>query len=137
MGDQSFLEAFRILERAGRIQYLRITNQGDPIVHLPPFSWYRHVGLNLCLERGVGHRLLYPKSSDIIHPYANWKALLECGTSEPAALRNNHSLAEYLRRLSREKVAVEKEGIQDDIASRCLGDYYRDENILGSSVAET
>ena len=117
IGDQRFLNAFRMLERSGKIRYLRISNSNDPIAQLPPFSWYRHVGLNLRLEADNGFQLTYPKESEdeSIDKYGRWKSLAS-NFASPASAKaavNAHYLAEYLKRLSREKEGLEGMSVED------------------------
>ena len=117
IGDQRFLNAFRMLERSGKIRYLRISNSNDPISQLPPFSWYRHVGLNLRLEADKGFQLTYPKESkdESIDKYGRWKSLAS-NFASPASAKaavNAHYLAEYLKRLSREKEGLEGMSVED------------------------
>ncbi len=127
IGDQRFLDTFRMLERGNKIRYLRITNDNDPIAQLPPFTWYRHAGMNLRLEKDKGFQLIYPKecedeSSDT---FVRWKALLS-NFASPTNARSAvsaHYLTEYLRRLSREKEELER---------TCLEECYHDETIVGN-----
>ncbi|KAL7564487.1 hypothetical protein ACA910_017954 [Epithemia clementina (nom. ined.)] len=49
VGDAAFQQAFERLERKGWIRHLRITNQHDPVPCLPPFTWYKPVGMHLRL----------------------------------------------------------------------------------------
>mmetsp|Transcript_4393 Transcript_4393/g.7675 ORF Transcript_4393/g.7675 Transcript_4393/m.7675 type:complete len:429 (-) Transcript_4393:65-1351(-) len=126
IGDQRFLNTFRMLERSRRIRYLRISNSNDPVANLPPFSWYRHVGINLNLEKDKGFQLIYQKEceDDNYDKYGRWKTLASNFTSPSTAKAavNAHYLTEYLRRLSREKA-----GLQGIYLEEC----YQDESIVG------
>mmetsp|Transcript_11442 Transcript_11442/g.33728 ORF Transcript_11442/g.33728 Transcript_11442/m.33728 type:complete len:287 (-) Transcript_11442:57-917(-) len=128
VGDQNFLEAFRLLEKTGRIRYLRITNDNDPITYLPPFSWYRHVGMNLRLSKDGGFKMLYPSQGED-DQYEAWKSLFSLFSS-PTSVREAvqaHYLPEYLRRLSRAKEALI--GVKG--CPLYLDECYQDERIVG------
>jgi len=166
-GNWKFRHAFQELERRGRLQHLRIANRED-LVTLMPFAvpkatilspalslfqgagnLYKHVGINLRLERKEGktaeesvveHKITYPRENqcDTDHDLAKdmedaidsgkslIRALYHLCMTDFARVEKFHSCAEYEERF---------ETCRDALTGKTLDDLYQDPSITGKLFA--
>jgi len=101
VGGKVFSEAFKILEKAGRIQHIRVSNETDvvPVAIIAPN--YMHVGINLHLD----------PVKDVILVYQGKRSF----NSQFSPFQNaaNHSLDEYDTRFRKAKDQIESMAIND------------------------
>jgi len=110
-GGAIWRQEFMELERRGQIRYVRVANASDVISHGPPFdltmNLYKHVGLNLRLERetmfnsNCSFRFQYAVGyyAELCHSFTNnsfWNF-------SPLSALQMHGCPEYLRRLNASK----------------------------------
>ena len=142
VGDRQFQSAFRKLESKGWIQHLRITNDDDPVPYLPPFSWYRPVGVHLCLKQNDGYTISQKHNATSMSTKSEQRIMLAKGDEGAESSRSAwhfllkafknfksldrllqpHDVSEYLRRLERER---------DTLKEITLDDCYRNPNVVG------
>jgi pimeloyl-ACP methyl ester carboxylesterase len=126
VGDANFQRAFSSLEGRGWIRHLRITNEKDPVPCLPPFAWFKPVGMHLELLRDGGHTLSHPAGmTKSRQPPNTWGRLWETvqGANSFDEIIHPHMLHEYLRRLERERKILEKATLNGSYRdSRYMGD---------------
>ena len=142
VGDAAFQQAFARLEQVGWIRHLRITNEHDPVPCLPPFTWYKPVGMHLRLldqpsssttttttsqnDMPQGHYLQHASHVDHVRmPPINsftslWQSYQATGSLEN--FQAPHQVSEYLRRLEREKSFLQ---------GQFLNECYRHPNHVG------
>ena len=115
VGDQTFQDAFELAEQRGWINHLRITNDDDPIPLLPPFPWYKPVGVHLQLSNRNGFQISH---STRLSPMDNGNSFnkLWGATKKNAAsldsLARPHYLPEYLKRVDREKDSLKQQTLK-------------------------
>jgi pimeloyl-ACP methyl ester carboxylesterase len=125
IGDEHFGRAFQRLEALGWIRHLRITNDNDPVPYLPPFSWYRPVGMHLRLFQKGGYSLSHAAATRNESPEnSTWRFLWQAVRESPsvAEFLEPHYVSEYLRRLEKEK---------QSLTGMTLNDCYRDPKFVG------
>lgn len=132
LGDAAFQKSVEQLEALGWLRHLSVTNQHDPVPCLPPFDWYKPVGMQLKLLHKQGHVMGHHAYSNNhrLHQHNKFSALWE--SFQASALSSGsiydwlkpHMVPEYLRRLERERPALEK---------LYLNDCYRNMDIVGSN----
>ena len=124
-GTLSFRKSFETLEQAGKLRYLRIMNEHDPIKLAPfkppnleaallPGVDYRHVGMALFLREGGGFSFDYPRLTNHYFKICCddlYKQTLNCislciicfdqlsGKQSPSQIGDHHGYAEYMHRL--------------------------------------
>jgi pimeloyl-ACP methyl ester carboxylesterase len=133
VGDEQFQCAFERAESLGWIRHLRITNDNDPVPHLPPFSWYKPVGVHLQLNQDTGYSISHARGT-CAHLLGGeegwrffWKLLLSVAKSTSLSISMDkiiepHNIPEYLKRLEREKPFLKELE---------LNALYRDQRIVG------
>ena len=131
LGDAAFSKSVAHLETLGWLRHLSITNQHDPVPCLPPFDWYKPVGMQLELLQGKGHIIRHyaHRCSTTVADHNNnfttlWKSF-QASTASGSIYDwlKPHILPEYLRRSEREKPALEP---------LYLNESYRDARIVGN-----
>ena len=96
----------QVLEKAGKVKHIRVSNQHDLVAVSPPLSNYTHAGLNLHLNPSVsnGYGLSY---RGVRSMWGQW-------STSPL---KRHSLIDYWDR---------KKKIKNHIGNKSLGDLYED-----------
>ena len=131
IGDDHFRQAFEKSEALGWIRHLRITNDNDPVPYLPPFSWYRPVGMHLRLNQQEGFSISHATSSVLSsssppkeNTMSSWRLFWNAFQSRLSLEKfvEPHNIPEYLRRMEREK---------EHLVGIHLNALYRDPNIVG------
>jgi len=118
VGDESFQSAFGEAERRGWVRHLRVTNEDDPVPKLPPFPWYKPVGMNLKLCRKSGYALSHSSSLDSAVSGNSFTELWHATYDNTGSIEDilkPHLLPEYLRRLER---------VKDELVSKSMNDLY-------------
>lgn len=132
MGDTGFQRAFHCVERLGWIRHLRITNEGDPVCYLPPLEGYQPSGMHLRLRRRHGHIVWHPsgsmrrEDSNNKNGTSTWSSLmgvLRSSIVQGTDLFQQHMVPAYLKRLEREREALQK---------LTLNDLYRNPDLMGT-----
>jgi len=134
VGDDGFRESFIKLERKRKIRHLRISNNEDLVVYVPPVSFdlppkpFKHVGMNIRLyEKSLGapnYRRFYPKQRrgtlEGIRNAINSNLFLGLNVT---GIRN-HLLPEYHKRLNREET-------KEELQKLSLSGLYGNEDVTG------
>lgn len=151
VGDESFANAFQLMESHGRIRHVRLVNHKDLVTTVPKFSFrwkfyerqshvgalFKHVGIGMRLYAGSApFELVYRKK------HSGWwsGSLGEFGRGWDQMLMSNwswsyssymtwpwHSLREYSARLQSNKPALE---------TIYLNDLYSRPDIVGKLVPQ-
>jgi len=87
VGGKVWGEAFELLEKAGRIQHIRVSNKKDLVPVLSPTPDFRHVGVNLYLDPALENK----------YEFFHWgkRSLLWQWSFTPVS---NHVMQEYYTR---------------------------------------
>jgi Lipase (class 3) len=151
VGDDSFRDAFRLLESQGKLRYCRVTNQKDMVPLVPKVSFkfafyepdahvgatYKHVGMNLrFFGDTTPFEILYPKvrtgwmSSFYDEMYRGWEQTLFSNWMwNPVGWIQwpHHGLREHNRRITASKPVLE---------NMHLNELYTRPDIVGQLVAQ-
>ena len=139
IGGEEFQKAFEVLERNGLLRHLRVTNKHDPIPLMPPMRWYKPVGMHLHLYHTTTRSQLgfdiHHASDDSLHRWTPggqgwasstrrlWLAYREANHNIDQLIEW-HNIPAYLRRLERNKEALER---------LSLNECYRSKELTGSN----
>jgi len=105
VGGEVFGEAFKMLEKAGKLQHIRVSNENDIVPVLVAMPDFRHVGINLHLDDTKDYALEYQGKRSLWWqwtPFFPWLANL-----------SNHGLEEYDTRFKKVKTAIRHMTIND------------------------
>lgn len=139
IGGAEFQKAFALLERDGLLRHLRVTNEHDPIPLMPPMRWYKPVGMHLHLyhtttrsQQGFDIHHASDESPNRWVPGGQgwvsstrrlWSAYQEANHNIDQLIEW-HNIPAYLRRLERNKAALEQ---------LSLNECYRSKDLTGSN----
>lgn len=142
VGDQSFLDAYRHLERTGRLLHARFMNTRDPVPLVPTgltqAGWYKHVGLQIKLH---GKTLLRNNKRmhdlDVSYPDSDgWLPTLDralrnsifFNINTPAGFLYNHTLSAHQRRVDVarqcQQARANREFLREKRHLKSLEEYY-------------
>lgn len=151
VGDESFCQAFQLLESLGRLRHCRIANHKDLVTTVPKFSFrwrfydkeshvgalFKHAGMGLRLYEGsTPFEILYRKkrsgwiSSSVDELSRGWDQMIFSNFSWSMSAYTTwswHSLREYNARVQANRPALE---------TIYLNDLYARQDIVGKLVPQ-
>ena len=123
VGNKEYRRAFQLAEQKGLVRHLRVTNRRDavplaPMMAIPQFRLYKHVGLALKLyelhDESCDCEFQYPRPGLLSKVQRMWvNSFFLNLVGKPKTYLKYHGCAEHSSRLDRYKIQLSNRTLED------------------------